>query len=177
MLKMDTWSVVLATLLPILIVAVVVVLIVFIVGRRGKSNPDSVFGLYKSQMKANAEMMQNMADMTKGTTGAQKIDMDTSGIFENVIFYFDGHMYSRMVGFCHLRVDDKEPTKVFPGMPIGLELDPGTHTFFATYPKDNNEVYPARTQIEVAPNKRYQIIYKFPTTKLTPSQIFVEEIN
>ena len=109
----------------------------------------------------------------KSKSRINQIDIPVNNISGNIIFYFDGHVFSRQVGFCNVRIDNQEPIQAFPSMPIGLNLEPGIHTVLVTYPRQGNEVYPANTQINVEPNTRYQVIYTFPATKFSPSQISV----
>jgi len=109
----------------------------------------------------------------KSKSRRNQIDIPANNISGNIIFYFDGHIFSRQVGFCNVRIDNQEPIQAFSGMPIGLNLEPGIHTVLVTYPRQGNEVYPANTQINVEPNTKYQVIYTFPATQFTPSKISV----
>ena len=107
----------------------------------------------------------------------RKTAPDLTSVSGNVIFYIDGYIYSRDAGFCNLSVDGTEPIQVYSGTPIGLDLEPDKYTIFVTYPRHGDEVYPAARLIEVAPGTRYQIIYRFPSTKYAPAEISVQTID
>ena len=95
----------------------------------------------------------------------------------NVIFVVNGPASANAAGFFNLVIDNKEPIKLHLRTPVGMDLDVGVHTVFVTYPRMGNEVYPASAQIDVQADKKYEVLYTTPITKLSSAKISIRIIQ
>ena len=107
----------------------------------------------------------------------QPVKVDLANVLGNVVFYVDGTMYHAKMGFFNLRINNMAPIQVFPRVPVGLELEPGVHSIFVTYPHEGKEKFPASTQIHVQPSSKYEVCYTYPLTVFSPSKLSIQIIK
>ena len=79
----------------------------------------------------------------------------------NIIFKFNRRFFQKLTLLLtlHVIIDDKETVKILPDTSVDLELDEGTHTIYASFPYQGNELGTATIKFDVQPQTRYELTY------------------